>query len=86
MNLYISNYFNMTTSSTGLELARVPGTRGIFGQYCLAPADVGNFTTQHCVSPLKFENLLMIGTRSFKFPTQALVFINSNMSVVLDAI
>ena len=33
---------------TGLELARVPrvpGTCGIFGQYCLAPSDFGNFTT-----------------------------------------
>ena len=32
----------------GLELVRVPrvpGTRGIFGQYCPAPADFGNFTT-----------------------------------------
>ena len=29
----------------GLELVRVPGTRGIFGQYCPAAADFGNFTT-----------------------------------------
>ena len=62
-------------SIAGLELARVPrvpGTRGIFGQYCLAPADFVNFTTQRCVLPLKFEDLLLIGTPSFKFPTQAL--------------
>ena len=34
--------------SPGLELARVPrmpGTRGIYGQCCMAPADYGNFTT-----------------------------------------
>ena len=32
---------------SGLVLARVPrvpGIRGIFGHYCLAPADFGNFT------------------------------------------
>ena len=59
----------------GLELERVPrvpGTRRIFWQYCPAPADYGNFTTYYCVSPLKFEDLLVIGTRFFKFPTQAL--------------
>ena len=39
-------------------MPRVPGTRGIFRQYCPAPAD--------------FEDLLVIGTRCFKFPTQAL--------------
>ena len=49
---------------SGLELARVPrvpGTRGIFEQYCLTPDDFGNFTTQCCVSPLKFENFLVMG-------------------------
>ena len=41
-------------SKSGLELPqvpRVPGTRGIFGQYCLASADFGNFTTKCCASP-----------------------------------
>ena len=60
---------------SGLELVRVPrvpGTRGIFGQYWPAPAGFANFTTYRCVSPLKFEDLLVIGTRFFKFPTQAL--------------
>ena len=28
-----------------IRVPRVPGTRGIFGQYCPAPADFGNFTT-----------------------------------------
>ena len=62
-------------STAGLELVqvpRVPGTCGIFEQHCPAPPDFGNFTTQRCVSPFKFEDLLVIGTCCFKFPTQAL--------------
>ena len=48
------------------------GIRRIFGQQCLAPADVGNFTTDCFVTPLKFEYLLVNGTRCLKFSTQAL--------------
>ena len=51
-------------------------THRIFGHYCLAPRDFGNFTTTCCVSPLKFEDLrpyaLVFGTPCFKFPTHAL--------------
>ena len=41
-------HFMKLQHRAGFELARVPrvpGTHGIFGQYCLAPADFGNFTT-----------------------------------------
>ena len=70
-----NNEVNWIFMLAGLELVRVqrvPGTRRIFGQYCPAPAAFGNFTTYCCVSPLKFEDLLLIGTRWSKFPTQTL--------------
>ena len=44
-------------------------------QGCLAPADFGNFTTYCCVAPLNFEDFLLIGTRCFKLPTQALYLV-----------
>ena len=36
------------------------------------PRNFGNFTTQRCILLLKFEDLVLIGTRCFKFPIQAL--------------
>ena len=42
-------------------------TGGIFGHYCLALAYFSNLTIYQCVSRLKFEDLLLIGNRCFKF-------------------
>jgi hypothetical protein len=36
------------------------------------PRNFGNFTTQRYILPLNFEDLVLIGTRCFKFPIQAL--------------
>ena len=54
---FFLDLYNLLVYTAGLELAwvpRVPGTRGIFGQYCLAPSDFGNFTTVILCFTLEF--------------------------------
>ena len=83
LSTVVTLIYNMKPNNliyTGLELARVPGVPGARGIFWTVMSGTRGFwqfflhkVVFQYISPLNFEDLLVIGTHCFKFPTQALI-------------